>query len=171
MTSIDRKRRTGRCMGDRLWVGARWPRNLRSVADHCFAFKGRRYRRRAQSASNRSCEERGITEIVVGVPLHMDGSMSEMGEEASSHSWLAVKGQSLKSQSLLRDERLSTVEAERALNAVDSPARRRNRPKGQSRLCSSCDNSPVLSRRRLTALQSARSKCRSDQVVTKQLDD
>lgn len=74
-------------------------------------------------------DERGITEIVVGVPLHMDGSMSEMGEEVMAFviQLRAVVGVPV----VTRDERLSTVEAERALNEVDSPSQRRHRVKGR----------------------------------------
>ena len=73
--------------------------------------------------------ERGVSEIVVGVPLHMDGSMSPMGEEAIG--FVAQLRATVAIPVVTADERLSTVEAERVLNEVDSPAQRRNRPKGR----------------------------------------
>lgn len=74
-------------------------------------------------------EGEDVTEIVVGVPLHMDGSMSDMGREAIS--FVAQLRATVEVPVVTRDERLSTIEAERALNAVDSPARRRQRAKGR----------------------------------------
>ena len=74
-------------------------------------------------------DQRDVTEIVVGVPLHMDGSMSQMGEEVIS--FVSQLRAIVDIPVVMRDERLSTIEAERALNEVDSPARRRNRAKGR----------------------------------------
>ena len=73
--------------------------------------------------------ERGVTEIVVGVPLHMDGSMSPMGEEAIA--FVAQLRSAVDVPVVTADERLSTVEAERVLNEVDSPSQRRHRVKGR----------------------------------------
>ena len=128
MTSIDRKRRTGRCMGvdyGLARVGLAISDPSRTIASPSKAVVTEDALIRVKSL----VEERGITEIVVGVPLHMDGSMSEMGEEVVS--FVAQLRAVVEVPVTMRDERLSTVEAERALNAVDSPARRRNRGKGR----------------------------------------
>lgn len=128
MTSIDRKRRTGRCMGIDFGlarVGLAISDPSRTIASPSKVVA-------AEDAISRVKElvdERGITEIVVGVPLNMDGSMSQMGEEVIS--FVAQIRAVVDVPVVTRDERLSTVEAERALNEVDSPARRRNRAKGR----------------------------------------
>ena len=128
MTSIDRKRRTGRCMGidyGLARVGLAISDPSRTIASPSKAVMTEEALVRVKSL----VEERGITEIVVGVPLHMDGSMSEMGEEVVA--FVAQLRAIVDVPVTMRDERLSTVEAERALNSVDSPARRRNRGKGR----------------------------------------
>ncbi len=128
MTSIDRKRRTGRCMGvdyGLARVGLAISDPSRTIASPSKAVATEDALLRVKSL----VDERGITEIVVGIPLNMDGSMSEMGEEVMAFvvQLRAVVGVPV----VTRDERLSTVEAERALNSVDSAARRRSRPKGR----------------------------------------
>ena len=55
--------------------------------------------------------------------------MSDMGREAIS--FVAQLRATVEVPVVTSDERLSTVEAERALNAVDSPSRRRQRTKGR----------------------------------------
>ncbi len=128
MTSIDRKRRTGRCMGidyGLARVGLAISDPSRTIASPSKAVMTEEALVRVKSL----VEERGITEIVVGVPLHMDGSMSEMGEEVVA--FVAQLRAIVDVPVTMRDERLSTIEAERALNSVDSPARRRNRGKGR----------------------------------------
>ncbi len=74
-------------------------------------------------------EAEAVTEVVVGLPLHMDGSMSEMAEEVMV--FVSELRTMLNVPVLTRDERLSTVEAERALNAADASSRRRRRDKGR----------------------------------------
>lgn len=128
MTSIDRKRRTGRCMGidyglARVGIAVSDPGRV--IASPIRATNTEDALHRVKS----EVEARGVTEIVVGVPLNMDGSMSQMGEEVIS--FVAQLRATVDVPVVTRDERLSTVEAERALNEVDSPARRRNRAKGR----------------------------------------
>ena len=128
MTSIDRKRRTGRCMGidyGLARVGLAISDPSRTIASPSKAVATEDALVRVKSL----VQERDITEIVVGVPLHMDGSMSEMGEEVVA--FVAQLRAVVDVPVTMRDERLSTVEAERALNSVDSPARRRKRGKGR----------------------------------------
>ena len=74
-------------------------------------------------------DERGVTEIVVGVPLHMDGRMSDMGREAIA--FVAQLRAVVDVPVFTTDERLSTVEAERMLNEFDTPSQRRHRSKGR----------------------------------------
>ncbi len=128
MATIDRKRRNGRCMGIDFGlarVGLAISDPSRTIASPSKAVATEDALVHVKSL----VAERGITEIVVGVPLHMDGSMSEMGEEALS--FVSQLGAIVDVPVVTRDERLSTVEAERALNAVDSVERRRKRPKGR----------------------------------------
>ena len=128
MSTIDRKRRNGRCMGidyGLARVGLAISDPSRTIASPSKTVATEDALMHVKSL----VVERGITEIVVGVPLHMDGSMSEMGEEVLS--FVSQLGAIVDIPVVTRDERLSTVEAERALNAVESAARRRKRPKGR----------------------------------------
>lgn len=61
--------------------------------------------------------------IVVGVPLHMDGSEGEMAREAREFARRLSAATGVRTT--LRDERLTTVEAERMIRALDLPKRRR----------------------------------------------
>ena len=67
------------------------------------------------------------TEIVVGIPLRMDGSEGEMAEEARRF------GQAVQEQSGIPvfewDERITTAGAQRELRAI-VPSRRRREEKG-----------------------------------------
>ena len=128
MTSNDRKRRTGRCLGvdyglARVGLAVSDPSRVIASPIPVAATEDALYRIREL------VDERGVTEVVVGVPLNMDGSMSQMGREVIS--FVAQLRAAVAVPVVTRDERLSTVEAERALNEIDSPTRRRNRPKGR----------------------------------------
>lgn len=61
--------------------------------------------------------------IVVGVPLHMDGSEGEMALEARE--FARRLGAATGIETVVRDERLTTVEAERMIRALDLPKRKR----------------------------------------------
>ena len=61
--------------------------------------------------------------IVVGVPLHMDGSAGEMAVEARE--FARRLGAATGIETVVRDERLTTVEAERMIRALDLPKRKR----------------------------------------------
>lgn len=63
------------------------------------------------------------TIIVVGVPLHMDGSEGEMATEARE--FARRLGAATGIETVVRDERLTTVEAERMIRALDLPKRKR----------------------------------------------
>ena len=128
MTSIDRKRRTGRCLGidyGLARVGLAISDPSRTIASPVPAVANDEVLHRVKSM----VLDEEVTEIVVGVPLNMDGSMSQMGEETIS--FVAQLRATVDVSVAMRDERLSTVEAERALNAADTPTQRRNRAKGR----------------------------------------
>ncbi len=126
--NIHRRKRPGRCMGidyGLARVGLAMSDPSRTIASPLETVAAEDALHRVKSL----VEGEGVTEIVVGVPLHMDGSMSDMGREAIA--FVAQLRATVEVPVVTRDERLSTVEAERALNAVDSPARRRQRAKGR----------------------------------------
>ncbi len=58
----------------------------------------------------RVCEEQRIDEIVVGLPLNMDGS--EGAQAAQTRAWAAIVEQLLKRAIVWRDERLTSEQAE-----------------------------------------------------------
>lgn len=61
--------------------------------------------------------------IVVGVPLHMDGSEGEMAVEAREFARRLAAATGI--EIVVRDERLTTVEAERMIRELDLPKRKR----------------------------------------------
>jgi putative holliday junction resolvase len=67
----------------------------------------------------------GVTRIVVGLPLNMDGSKGPMGEEAERFAYL-LRANILDSV-VLWDERLSSVQAERVLIAANHRRERRKK--------------------------------------------
>lgn len=62
--------------------------------------------------------------IVVGVPLNMDGSEGEMAKEAREFVGKLATATGI--ATIVRDERLTTVEAERTIRAMDLPKRKRH---------------------------------------------
>lgn len=62
--------------------------------------------------------------IVVGVPLNMDGSEGEMAKEAREFVGKLAAATGI--STIVRDERLTTVEAERTIRAMDLPKRKRH---------------------------------------------
>lgn len=63
--------------------------------------------------------------ILVGIPLHMDGSEGEMAREARE--FARRLGVATNIEIDMRDERLTTVEAERTIRALDLPKRKREK--------------------------------------------
>lgn len=61
--------------------------------------------------------------IVVGVPLNMDGSEGKMAIEAREFARRLAAATDI--ETVVRDERLTTVEAERMIRALDLPKRKR----------------------------------------------
>ncbi len=128
VADIHRRKRPGRCLGIDFGlarVGLAMSDPARVIASPLETVVTEDALHRVKSV----VDEKDVSEVVVGVPLNMDGSMSEMAEEAIG--FVSQLRAVIDVPVVTRDERLSTVEAERALNAVDSPARRRNRAKGR----------------------------------------
>ena len=124
----DRRKRPGRCLGvdfglARVGLAVSDPERI--IASPIPAVANEHALLRIKSMVN----DEGVTEIVVGVPLHMDGSMSQMGREAVG--FVAQLRATVDVPVVTADERLSTVEAERVLDEVDSPSQRRHRVKGR----------------------------------------
>jgi len=69
--------------------------------------------------------ERGVSRIVVGLPLHMNGRSGAAAETARAFADSLARATSLPVETL--DERLTTVEAERALRGAPRAARRRRK--------------------------------------------
>ncbi|TMK81735.1 MAG: Holliday junction resolvase RuvX [Actinobacteria bacterium] len=69
--------------------------------------------------------EQGVTEIVVGLPLQLSGRAGEAAEHART--FAGVLREALGVPVSLQDERLSTIEAERALGAAGVRGRDRRR--------------------------------------------
>ena len=77
------------------------------------------------------CRKHGVTQIVVGLPLHMTGEPGPMAEEATRFAARVRKEFSIRVE--LADERLTTWEAEQMAGAggplgTASKSRRRRRP-------------------------------------------
>ena len=125
---IRRRKRPGRCLGvdyglARVGLAMSDPSRVIASPLSAASTEDALYRVKA------TVEDDGVTEIVVGVPLHMNGSMSDMGREAIA--FVAQLRAAVHVPVVTRDERLSTVEAERILNEIDSPSQRRHRAKGR----------------------------------------
>ncbi|WP_440895925.1 Holliday junction resolvase RuvX [Amphibacillus sp. Q70] len=70
-------------------------------------------------------QEHEITEVVIGLPKHMNGSIGERGEISQSYAtYLADK---FKIKTTLWDERLSTMAAERVLLEADVSRNKRKK--------------------------------------------
>lgn len=64
----------------------------------------------------RLCREQGATELVVGLPIDASGGEGEMA--AGARAWAAAIGEALGLPVTLRDERLSSFEAERRMGRM-----------------------------------------------------
>jgi putative Holliday junction resolvase len=67
-------------------------------------------------AIGRVCREQGVVELVVGLPMHAGGAEGEMATTARS--WASALGEALGLPVTMRDERLSSFEAERRLGRM-----------------------------------------------------
>ena len=62
------------------------------------------------------CREQAVTELVVGLPIEARGNEGEMA--AAAREWAAAIGERLSLPVTMRDERLSSFEAERRLGRM-----------------------------------------------------
>ncbi len=96
-----------------------------SDEDETFAFPRGKLERQGRdkdlAALAQLIEEEAIEQIVVGVPLHMSGRQSKGAEAARAFAKALEEHTSLPVETL--DERLTTVEAERALQATGRRAK------------------------------------------------
>ena len=74
--------------------------------------------------------QQGVRRVVVGLPVHMDGSPSAMSEEARSFAARAEKAIGLPVE--MMDERLSSWEAHQTLAGMNSSKRARRSSPGRS---------------------------------------
>jgi len=75
-------------------------------------------------------ETHEVTEVVVGLPLHMNGDVGELAEAAQAFAKKLGK-QMPKLQMHLWDERMTSAEAERALRLGEAKAGRRKQMRDQ----------------------------------------
>jgi putative Holliday junction resolvase len=68
------------------------------------------------AALARVCREQGVVELVVGLPVEAAGGEGEMA--ATARLWAAAIGERLNLPVVLRDERLTSFEAERRLGRM-----------------------------------------------------
>lgn len=68
------------------------------------------------AALARACSEQGVVELVVGLPLEARGNEGEMA--ATARAWAAAMGERLRLPVVLRDERLTSFEAEQRLGRM-----------------------------------------------------
>jgi putative Holliday junction resolvase len=83
-----------------------------------FATWTRINRRRDLARFRELARQQGVRRIVVGLPLHLDGSASEMSEEAKSFAARVEKALGLPVE--MMDERLSSWEAKQAVSGNQS---------------------------------------------------
>jgi putative Holliday junction resolvase len=100
------------------------------VTSRPFATWTRVNRRRDLARLRDLVRQNHVRRIVVGMPLHLDGTPSEMSEEARRFATRLEAG--LGVPVVMMDERLSSWEAGRTLLATNPPSRR-GKPKGSAR--------------------------------------
>ncbi len=96
------------------------------------------------AAIGRLARERGVEQIVIGLPLHMDGHAGPEAEAARS--FATALGRKLGIPVELLDERWSSVEAERTLRETGQ-SRRRRRPGAVDTIAATLLLSTFLERR------------------------
>ena len=87
-------------------------------------------RRRDLARLRELVRQQGVRRIVVGLPLHLDGTPSEMSEEAKSFAARVEKALGLPVE--MMDERLSSWEARETLVAASSSKRARRGSSGRT---------------------------------------
>jgi putative Holliday junction resolvase len=101
------------------------------VTSRPYATWARINRRRDLSRLRELVRQQGVRLIVVGLPLHLDGTTSEMSEEAKSFAMRVEKALGLPVE--MMDERLSSWEAHETFAAVDPNQRARRSPSGRAK--------------------------------------
>src|ERR1700676_1528349 len=97
-----------------------------ALSDECgvtsrpFAIWTRINRRRDLTRLRELVRQHAVRRIVIGLPLHLDGTRSEMSEEATGFATRVEKALGIPVE--MMDERLSSWEAERTLGANQSTA-------------------------------------------------
>jgi putative holliday junction resolvase len=93
------------------------------ITSRPYATWNRVNRRRDLSRLRELIRDESVRRIIVGLPLHLDGSPSEMSEEARSFAIRVQKALGLPVE--MMDERLSSWEARQALTAESSSRRKK----------------------------------------------
>jgi putative Holliday junction resolvase len=101
------------------------------VTSRPFATWTRINRRRDLARFRDLVKQQGVRRIVVGLPLHLDGSASAMSEEARSFATRVEKALGLPVE--MMDERLSSWEAKQNISANQSPERAHSSRSGRLR--------------------------------------
>jgi putative Holliday junction resolvase len=98
------------------------------VTANPFATWTRINRRRDLARLRELVRQQAVRRIVVGLPLHLDGTPSEISDEAKSFAVRVEKALGIPVE--MMDERLSSWEARQTLSAMEShPRARRNSPR------------------------------------------
>jgi putative Holliday junction resolvase len=113
------KKRLGLALSDELGVTSRPHATWKRVN-----------RRRDLARLRELVRQQRVRRIVVGLPLHLDGSPSEMSEEAKSFAARVEKALGLPVE--MMDERLSSWEARQTLAVANSSERARRAPFGRT---------------------------------------
>jgi putative pre-16S rRNA nuclease len=95
------------------------------ITSQPFATWTRTNRRRDLARLRELVRERGVRRIVVGLPLHLDGTPSEMSEEARRFAARVEAGLGI--PVAMVDERLSSWEAGETVAVLNPPARSKTR--------------------------------------------
>ena len=100
------------------------------VTSRPYATWNRVNRRRDLARLRELVRDESVRRIVVGLPLHLDGSPSEMSEEARSFAIRVQKALGIPVE--MMDERLSSWEAQETLNAANPTKRQRKNSSGRN---------------------------------------
>jgi putative holliday junction resolvase len=93
----------------------------RGVTSRPFATWTRINRRRDLARLRELARQQGVCRIVVGLPLRLDGTPSEMSEEAKSFALRVEKALGIPVE--MMDERLTSWEAKQSISAMNSRTR------------------------------------------------
>lgn len=102
----------------------------RGVTSHPYATWTRINRRRDLGRLRELVRQQGVRRIVIGLPLHLDGTPSEMSQEAKSFAARVEKALGVPVE--MFDERLSSWEARETYAAFHSNARGRSGSSGRA---------------------------------------